>query len=208
MSSVIAGLFLATALPALAALVPVLYGSEYSAAANYFIVLGGVGAVSLAGSPHYAFLMARLGGTQYLWINGLALAVKLVAAIALIPLWGAWGAVFANGVGVLTRALVITSLEYRNLGFEFQEVLSTMAPLGLAGLWLAIGWGTATQIVAAPLVEAVGLSVAGAMAYVALLTITHTGLTHGDVRAIRTALPRVLDRIARIPLAALAGRQG
>src|SRR5690606_16431961 len=60
-SSAIGGLVVAAALPPLAVLVPVLYGQDFAPARDHVIVLGIASAVTLVGSPHAAFLMARLG---------------------------------------------------------------------------------------------------------------------------------------------------
>ena len=105
--STIVALLMASALAALALLVPVLYGEEFSDASPLVLALGIASGLLVVGSPVTAFVSARLSAWELLRANLVALVLDVAVAVALIPLWGAWGAVAANVVGAGTRLLLL-----------------------------------------------------------------------------------------------------
>lgn len=195
-ASAVAAFFMAVLLPPFAALLPVIYGEEYSAAREMLLVLGVVGAVSLVSVPFNAFLMARLGGGHLLRISMVALAVNLILAVALIPGWGAWGAVWANAGGVIVQAGLLTFSEARNLRIGAREVARSAMSLPVAALLVTVLWAIAQRLVAANAVlEAVILGSAGLGLFVFLSKSLHLGPTEADLLSVRRALPRPLLRL-------------
>src|SRR5690606_3331003 len=96
----------------------------------------------LIGSPHHAFLMARLAGRRLLWINALSLVVNLLLAAALIPLIGAWGATISCAAGMILRAAQLTIGEARAIGVNGRQLAFSVAPMAVASIiatsvWLA-----------------------------------------------------------------------
>ena len=127
-SSVGIALACAGGLPALAILVPVLYGEEFAASAPLLLALGAAGAVLTTGGPLSVFTMGRLSGSHLMLANTAALATDLALAFALIPVWGAWGAVVAISAGALVRFLLLLGGEVRALGITSGVVLRQLVP--------------------------------------------------------------------------------
>ncbi|GAA5159542.1 hypothetical protein GCM10011366_21870 [Ornithinimicrobium tianjinense] len=203
---VLAGLLLASALPALAALVPVIYGEGFAGASDMLIVMGVGSAVLLVGSPHMAFLMARLGGRRILMVNVISLACNLVAAFALIPLFGAWGAVVACVLGMLVRAVQISLGEAAAWGVRLSELGRSAAPIGSASLITFLLWLASRNVDLSPVPVAVLTAAVGFLLFVGATRVTGTGLTSADVRAISSALPSPLMKTGGMVLGLLRGR--
>lgn len=191
----VGGLLVAGALPALAVLVPVIYGQDFAPASDLLMIIGIGSALLLVGAPHQAFLMARLGGGRLLWINLTNLAVNLAVALVLIPFVGALGAALACATAFVARTLMLTVGEARALGLGMRSVLGSLGAMLLAvvlatGLWLVARVLDTPQIPLAVLLVVVGTGL-----YAAGLKLLRTGLTDDDARAIGTSLPRALRTV-------------
>lgn len=206
-SSTVIGLVCGAALPALALLVPALYGAEYADAAPVLLALGMAGAVLTAGGPVSAFTLARLSARRMLVANTLALVVDVALALALIPLVGLWGAVIANSACALTRLAYLTQAEISALGMSWGGVArSTMPALFSAPLALGLWWaGTASALPS--LVTAVLVGVAGMAVLSVAVKVTRTGLTGADRDALLRSLPRPVRRPGGLVLATMTGRR-
>lgn len=204
-AATVGGGLVATALPALAVLVPLLYGDQFRDAADHVVVLGMAGAVMLIGSPTAAFLLARLGAARMLWINIAVLVVNIGAGLALIPLIGVWGATACCAAGMLVRAALLIYGEARAIG-----VTNRVLNRAVGGMWAglvccALVWGVVRSL-DVPALPLAALSVAcGAVLYLAALRLGRVGLEGADVAAISRGLPARI-RPAAVPLLGLTAR--
>ncbi|GAA4287450.1 oligosaccharide flippase family protein [Georgenia daeguensis] len=188
-SSTVVALLLAGALPALAALVPLLYGADYSDVPGLLVALGVAGGLMVVAAPVQAFVLARLRGGRLLTINLAALGVDLAVAVALIPGLGVWGAVAANVVGAATRLALLVRGEIGLLGLTGRQVARCAAP-ALAGAAVCVAVSLAGS--AGPL-PALGTAAAtgtlGVVLLLLVLRVTRTGLEPGDAAAVVGAVP-------------------
>jgi O-antigen/teichoic acid export membrane protein len=194
-ASTIAGLLLAVALPALALLIPTLYGTSFTSAAPLLLVTGVFAGVVVAGNPIQAFVQARLAGRTVLWSNVAGLAVNVVAIVALIPFIGAWGAVIANGVGILTRLVVIMRSEAQALDIAVAQLLRRALPVLLGAASGLLAWLAASAVRPTPWVAAAFAAAVGGAAYVLLIVISRSGMTPSDGHAVLRALPAPVARV-------------
>lgn len=205
-SSTVSGILIAGGIPAIAVLVPVLYGTDFAGAALPVVVLGCAGGIAVASTPVMAFTLARLSARHLLVVNVVALVVNVAAALLLIPPLGVWGAVFANIAGVLTRMVILLEGEARALKIHLSTVLRMLMPVacGIAAAWLS--WGVAVLAQLPAVVEAFICGIVGVGVVVILLRVFGTGIDPGDARAILDGMPRALVPVAR-PLIALLTRR-
>ncbi|MGO0575721.1 oligosaccharide flippase family protein [Ornithinimicrobium panacihumi] len=204
-ASAVGGAVVATVLPAMACLVPLIYGTEYAPASDMTIALGLAGAVTLVGAPHQAFLMARLGGGRMLYINLAGLAVDLAVALALIPLVGVWGAVLACAAAMIVRALMQTVGEARALDVRWRELLQSLGALLLGCLLAVLAWLVVRSTGFSAPVQAAAVAGISGGAFIAGLRISRTGLSAADVRAITGAFPARLRPMTGALLTPLRG---
>lgn len=203
--SSIGGALVVTLLPALAVLVPLIYGQRFAPASDMVVVLGVSSAIVLIGSPHMAFLMARLGGRRILWVNVVSLVINLMLAFALIPFFGAWGAVIACAGGMAVRSVQVTLGEARALGVTLREMLvsvgSTLLAIAITiTLWLCSMLFDMPVLALASLMALVGF-----LLFAVGLRVTRTGLTPGDVKAITRSLPAPIASAGGAGLSLLKG---
>ena len=199
-TSTVVGSLVALALAPLAVLVPVLYGSSFTAAAPLVLVLGISGALVVATGPISVFVLARYSARETLVANLVALAVDVGLAIALIPSLGAWGAVIANVAGALTRFTVLLRVERADLQIPWHRVLPLLGALPVAALSCGLGWGAAmllpggTAAVTAgsgahTILAACVAAVVSLTSFVAGVRLTGTGLSVPEVDAITRVVP-------------------
>jgi O-antigen/teichoic acid export membrane protein len=195
-SSTVMALLLASALPLLAFLVPVVYGAEYVGVPEVLLVLGVSGGLMVIVSPLNAFVMARLSGNRLLVINLCALAVNVATMLAFVPVLGVWGAVLGNAAGALTQVIVLLVGESRTFRVGGRDMLRAVAPFALG----AVGGGGSWYVVSAlglPSVPAALVAAAlGLVLLTLLLQLFRVGLTPEDRDAIMGALPRVVRPVA------------
>jgi O-antigen/teichoic acid export membrane protein len=101
LSSLVCGGLAAIAVPALTFAIPVIYGPEFELAAWVFTPLALASMFQSVNNPVSVFVNARERGGLRLKACAVALVVDVVAAVALIPPWGVWGAVVSNALGQL-----------------------------------------------------------------------------------------------------------
>lgn len=205
-SSTVSALLIAGGIPAIAALVPLLYGHEFSSATLPVLVLGCTGGVAVASTPVIAFTLARLSARRLLSVNLISLAVNVILAVTLIPGLGVWGAVIANAGGVLVRMAILLDGEARALALPLRSILALLTPVavGIASAWLA--WGAATLTDLPGLVEAVLCGVIGLTAVLVLLRLFSSGLEMADAQAILHAAPRGTRTVLRLLLSFVTRR--
>ena len=205
--STVVGLIMASVVAAMALLVPFLYGEEFSAAAPMVVVLGIASGLLVAGSPVTAFVAARLSAGALLRANLVALAVDVAVAVALIPVWGAWGAVAAYVMGALTQLLLLMRREIGLLGLSWRTVAAQSGAVALGAGASVVAWFVAgalpwPPVGAAPVAAAIGLVV-----YVGLLRLTRSGLTDEDAVAVARSAPSPVAAGVRVLLRALTHRR-
>ncbi|MNR82417.1 putative cell division protein YtgP [compost metagenome] len=118
-------------------LVHVLYGAEYLPVAGLLSALLIAGAlVMIYGYPASSVLYST-GGERYLVKVGISVAVvNLVLDVALIPFWGAWGAVAANALAQITSLGPGLWGAYKYAGVR--PPVKVLVPVGLATALMAL----------------------------------------------------------------------
>ncbi|HET9996246.1 MAG TPA: hypothetical protein VFQ17_01960, partial [Nocardioides sp.] len=196
-SSVGIALACAGGLPALAILVPVLYGEEFAASAPLLLALGAAAAVLTTGGPLSVFTMGRLSGSRLMLANGAALATDLVLALALIPVWDAWGAVVAISAGALVRFLLLLGGEVRALGIPTGAVLRQLAPAIAAIPISVLVYVSLTELPLHAVAAAVLAPVLALGLLILTLRTTRAGLTEADTAALTSSVPAPGARLVR-----------
>lgn len=201
-SATVSGLAVAVGMPALAALVPVLYGHEFEAAVPLIVALSISSSLVLLRSPATAFVLARLRSRFLLMTNLVGIAIDVLVALVAIPAWGAWGAVAANAAAALTTTAVIINSERLAQGLPMSTVLRSVSPAvlgGAAGLAAhLLGEGIGEPWLRAPLAAAAGLAL-----YLLLLHLARVGLTSQDRDALVRVAPKRAGRFTKATLGAL-----
>lgn len=202
-SSTTAALLVATGIPALALLLPTLYGEEFSGASGAVVALGVVGGLAISTGPVTAFVLARLSGRHLLMANVGALVVDIALALALIPGMGLWGAVIANAAGTLTQLSTLLLSEIRALDLRVTVTVFDMLPTLIVAGASVCSWWAAERLPTYPLVQALIAAVTSLGLLIFGLRATRSGLTHSDADALLRNLPHRLTRPGRILVAAL-----
>ena len=210
-SATAVGLLVGAAMPAFAALVPLIYGAEYAGVQPVLLVLAVSGGLGMLVPPVTAFVQARLQGHRLLWINVVSVAVSAGLAVGLIPVLGVWGAVIGNAGGVLARLGLILGGELTALSYPLRRVLRDIGPLliGVVTCWIAwsvVGLLGLDLLGADALLAAVAAGAVGMTVVLVLMRITRTGLSPADSAAIGGALPERLSAVAA-PLLRLVTRR-
>ena len=194
-SSVGIALMCAAGLPALALLLPVLYGSEYADAAPLLLGLGAAGAVLTAGGAVSVFTVGRLSGSRLMLVNSVALVVDVTLCLTLIPVIDAWGAVIAISSATLVRFVLLLVGEVRALGVPTEAVLRWLLPM-LASIALAVLAYVALDHLPA-VVAAICAAPLALGSLLVVLKVFRAGLTEADGAALTRNIPARLRPVAR-----------
>lgn len=205
--STIAGLLSVAALPSLAALTTLFYGSEFPIG-SLLIFMGIAGAFTVVAGPVSAFVMARLSSKRLLMANLVALAVNAAVALVLIPPLAEWGAGIANVSGSLTSLGILLWTEVRALRISIHSLAKDTLPVVLGTAVTVIVWVATQPWAGAPVLRALVTSVAGVGLLVGGLRVTRTGLTPADRDAVLRTAPPALVRAGARPMRLLARRAG
>lgn len=203
-ASSVGGGVLVAALPTLALLVPLLYGEDFRAARDHVVMLGVVSGYTLIGSPHNAFLMARLGGRRELWISVAALLANIGLGLLLIPAIGVWGATASFCAAALVRTSLVSVGEARALRVSSVELLLNILPILIGTFVSATVWAVVRSMEAPAYLLAPVSGVVGIAAYLAIVRILGSGISAPDLEAIMIGLPKRLAYPARSMLRLLA----
>lgn len=196
-SSTVVAILVSTGLPALAALVPVIYGEEFAEVPEVMIVLGIASGLLIVAGPVQAFVQARLSGMRLLWVNIVALVVDIALALALIPLLGVWGAVIANIAAAAVQLGILLTGEVRALGLTWAETGVSTLPTLLGAAGCLIGWFGTTTLGWDSLPRSIAAGAAGLAIATLGLRLARSGLTRGDTDAILRSAPRWMGGLAR-----------
>lgn len=183
---------LALALPALAALMPAIYGAHFSSAVLMFVALAMVSSVQSVLNPVTAFVIALRRPLLLLAVNAAALAVDLGLVVALVPAIGASAAVVANCVGQLLSLGLSIEIVHRHHGVPRRAVASAAIPLGILMASSLIGVGLAYVISVPPIAAAIcGTGSAALVGWVGLRLLGGL-VSEADLAAVAGSLPRAL----------------
>jgi O-antigen/teichoic acid export membrane protein len=193
-SVLLCGLVAAFVIPILVFTIPLIYGGSFTSAAWLFVPLALVSTFQSVNNPVLAFVNARQRGGLILKASTAGLIVDVAVAVALIPPFGAWGAVAANVSGQLIALIWLAATE---------PLAMTHGPTGLLRLYRpflfgsAIGGGsllvgTVLQGSSTALAAASACAIGGGL-YVLAVRITRTGLTIEDRDALVGAMAKPIQ---------------
>ena len=201
-SALLSGGVAAVVVPTLVFAVPLIYGDAFRSAAWLFVPLALVSAFQSVNNPVLAFVNARQRGGLILKASVVALVVNVGVAVALIPPFGAWGAVVANVTAQLVVLVWLAATEplAASLGLSGMLRLYRSFLLGVAVGGAALGAGAALNNVSAVLAT-VTASAVGAALFIFLVRLSRTGLTIEDrdalINAVAVRLRPHLSRLLR-----------
>jgi O-antigen/teichoic acid export membrane protein len=193
-SSVGIALMCAAGLPALALILPVLYGSEYAEAAPLLLGLGAAGAVLTAGGAVSVFTVGRLSGNRLMVVNSVALVVDVTLCLTLIPVIDAWGAVIAISAATVVRFVMLLVGEVRALAVPTGAVLRWLTPMLVSIALSVIAYAAFRSLPA--FVAAVCAGPLTLASLLVILRLTGVGLTEADGAALVRNVPARLRSIA------------
>jgi O-antigen/teichoic acid export membrane protein len=188
-SALLSGGVAAVVVPTLVFAVPLIYGEAFGAAAWLFVPLALVSAFQSVNNPVLAFVNARQRGGLILKASTGALVVNVGVAVALIPPFGAWGAVVANVTAqvVVLVWLAVTEPLAASVGLSGMLRLYRSFLLGVAVGGAALGAGAAVNNVSAVLATVSASALGGAL-FIFLVRFSRTGLTIEDRDALINAV--------------------
>lgn len=207
--SLLAGLLMVAAVPALYALFPLLYGKQYASAAALVVVLGAMSTFQTATSVIGLLVEAQRQGRRLLMANLVALAVNLATALALIPTLGAWGALVANACGqLLSIALLARAAVSGPEGVDVGALLQGLRPwfAAVPGLIVAT---LSVHLLREPLTAlgaALSAALIGVSVYGVLLRMSRSGPSSEDLASLTSSLPQRFQRPASVALSVLGAR--
>lgn len=194
-SALLCGGIAAAVTPLLVFGVPVIYGHAFGSAAWLFFPLALVSIFQSVNNPVLAFVNARQRGGLRLKANAVALLVDAAIAVALIPEFGAWGAVAAAVLGQLVALVWLVLAEPLVRMSPLREVLRLYRPFlaGLAVAAIVLPLGVELRHLSA-LLASLGAGSLGIVLYVLTIRITRSGLTAEDVDALVQAVAAPFQR--------------
>jgi O-antigen/teichoic acid export membrane protein len=193
-SALIGGALAATAIPTVVFAVPLIYGASFTSAAWLFVPLGLVSTFQSTNNPVLAFVNARQRGALIFKATSAALIVDVIVAVALIPRFGAWGAVAANVAGQTVGLGWLAVTEPLAFAHGRRGLLRLYRPF----LFGSVIGGASLLVGEALQSSSSGLAVATACAfggcvYLLSVRLTRTGLTIEDRDALVGAMAKPMQ---------------
>lgn len=189
------------AIPAVAILIPSLYGSRFGTSGDLFVALAAVSCLQSVLHPVTAFMIALRMPRAMLLINGCSLIVDLGLVFALAPSLGATGAVIGNVAGQIFSLTAASALLSRHLDVDLSAMTSAVAPFGgavlIASAAAASGlWAHAHGVDVAIAV----LGAVGSGAVIAMLAVRAVRgiVTDADLASVTDAFPRFAPTIRAV----------
>lgn len=194
-SSLVCGGVAATAVPVLVLAIPLIYGHAFDRAAWLFIPLALVSVFQSVNNPVVAFVNGRQQGGLIVKTTAFALVADVVVAVALIPTFGAWGAVVANVIGQLVSLVwlaakepqIVTGGFRRTVGLYRAFVLGSLIGAGALGAGALL---ESSSALGAPIIG----GIAGGVLYVVSVHLSRSGLKIDDRDALIRAMPSAAQR--------------
>lgn len=184
----------ASALVATAFAAPVLFGPEYRQIGLAFTALALVSLLQSAAQPYTALAYALGRPAIALRALSVALVVDVAFALALVPIFGLWGAIAGNAAGAMVAITLAARAaagpgSVRRAGVPVLR-LGLVALAASAAAYAAALVGTRVH----PLVGAVAAFAAGTAVFFAGARLTGGLVAGGDARVVGEALPRPIAR--------------
>jgi O-antigen/teichoic acid export membrane protein len=193
-SALIGGALSAAAIPTLVFAVPLIYGASFTSAAWLFVPLALVSIFQSTNNPVIAFANARQRGALIFKSTCAALIVDVIVAVALIPAFGAWGAVAANVAGQPVGLVWLAVTEPLALAHGPAALLRLYLPFlfgsVIGGASLLVGQALQSSSTGLAALTACAL---GAALYLVSVRITRTGLTIQDRDALVGAMAKPIQ---------------
>lgn len=199
---------IAAGIPALACLVPVIYGEEFAAVPAVLVALGAAGGLLVIASPVKAFALARLSGGRLLAMNLTALVVDVGLMLLLIPPLGVWGAVLGNACAAVVLFGLLLGGELRSLGLAWGSGLRSVQPYLWGTVVCAAVWSGVSALRWEPVPSALTAAACGLVLVVVALRVTGSGLTAADADAVLRAMPARLRAVAAPVVSLVAAARG
>lgn len=199
-SALLSGGLVAVAVPTLVFAVPFVYGDAFASAAWLFVPLAVVSAFQSVNNPVLAFVNGRQRGGLILKTNSAALVVNVGMALALIPSFGAWGAVVANVFGQLVVLVVLAVAEPLAMTHGGRGLILLYRPflLGVVIAGASLAAGDVLRSLS-PALTPVAAFVVGALLYVVAVRLSGSGLTTQDHEALTGAVaPSLRPYLSRL----------
>jgi O-antigen/teichoic acid export membrane protein len=199
-TALVCGVIAAAVVPALVFAIPLIYGKDFATASWLLVPLALVSVFQSVNNPVVAFVNARRRAGLRLKATSTALVVDVAIAVALIPRFGAWGAVVANIIGQLIVITWLVAAEPLARSLGLSAVLRLYRPflVGLAAAGAALSVGLASHSWSASLTPVLVFCVGGGV-YVFGIRLCRSGLTTEDrnafVGAMAAPLQSVLSRL-------------
>ncbi|NNG40089.1 hypothetical protein HJ588_12530 [Flexivirga sp. ID2601S] len=181
----------------IAVLIPTIYGSDFADAAPIFVALSLSSTVAVIAGPLTAFSLARGHATEQFWLSLVALVVDLALSVALIPAYGAWGAVIAASAAVLLRTALLLRVELPGLGLSGRQALGAVRYLLAPVVAVPLIWWAAGTLPAAPWLVAIASAVVGAAVCPVAVHLLRAGLGADDRQVLLRHVPDRANSIAR-----------
>jgi O-antigen/teichoic acid export membrane protein len=199
-SALACGALTVAVVPALVFLLPLIYGRAFRPAAWLLVPLALVSCFQSVNNPVTAFVNARRRAGLILRANVAALVVNVVVAIALIPAFGAWGAVAANVAGQLVAIFALALSEPLIRDRRLAVLIRAYLPFLVSVVILAIVLPPCAFLRQwSELSAAIVACVFASSAYVIALRLSKSGLTTGDRDAlIGSVSQRARSRVVRL----------
>ena len=208
LSSLICGAITAIIVPTLVFATPLIYGDEFADAAWLLVPLALVSIYRSVNNSVSAFVSARQQAGLRLKAYSVALAVDIAIAIALIPQFGAWGAVTAAAAGQLIAIGWLAAAEpfLRDRGALEIIRLQRAFLVGLTAAGVAFGVGLVLQRWS-PAIAALAAFCLGTILYAVGLRVSGSGLHARDRDALLGAMPSPIRSSAALLLRPLTARR-
>jgi O-antigen/teichoic acid export membrane protein len=193
--------------PIVVVAMPLLYGSDYEESASPFAVLALVSCLQSAASPLGSFTTARRRPSLLLRLNLQALVVDILVALALIPVFGLWGAVAANVAGQLAVVVPLVVVECRVWGVPVRDCLRAFS-LALAATPVMVACMLAVHTDRAnPFVWALIGCLTASASVVGVANLAGAKVPTADLAPMLAVLPQSVRRLAAVLLRPLAQKE-
>lgn len=215
-SSTIGGLILAGGAPALALLVPAIYGSEFQDARGLVLALAVLAGFNLVSAPMEAFTSARLRAKSMLLINAGTLLLGIVVGVASIPAFGAWGAVCAKAAMTMGRLTLFLIFERASFDVGIGKALRASQPLFLSAVIGSAAYSIALSMMEhsvdtnmrQSIVAAMLCGAGASLIFLCALWVTRSGLDSDDAKVLHSQFPVAWRRNASRWIRLLAHSKG
>lgn len=200
LSALLCGAIAAVAVPTLIFALPIVYGRDFTTASWLLVPLALVSMIQSVNNPVTAFVNARERGGLKLKATTAALVVDVAVALALIPSFGAWGAVAANVAGQFVVLIWLASREphVRERGWSGLFTLYLPFSLGVMTAAGAISAGLLVRHWSGPIAVATA-ALFGAVLFPLTLRMASSGLNVADRDALLGAMsPRLQVHLRRL----------